>query len=102
MIGMCPMKIPPELVIRSAVCTGIMQIEGKLGAYAVSILFDGTPEVFHIELDGPETSFKAMERVYGEYRTRCYPLKGLIPLMRQWHRGERRELPVDLAEVHWT
>ncbi len=96
------MKIPPELEIHKAICTEIAQAECDCRTYTVSILFDGIPEVFHIEMDGPETSFRVMEKVYGTYRMRCYPLKGLIPLMRQWHRGERRGLPVDLAEVRWT
>ena len=96
------MKIPPELEIHDAICTEITQVAGERGAYIVNILFDGIPEVFHIELDRPDTSFKVTEKIYGTYKMRCYPLKGLIPLMRQWHRGERRELPVDPGEVRWT
>jgi hypothetical protein len=96
------MKFPPELEIREAICTGITQVEGEPGVYVVNVLFDGVPETFHIELEGKETSFKARESAYYGYTMRCYNLKGLGPLMRQWHRGERRELPVDLAEVHWT
>jgi hypothetical protein len=97
-----PMKIPPELVVHEAICTGITQVEGEPGVYIVNILFDGTPEVFHIELEGLRTSFNVREGIFYKYTMRCYPMKGLIPLMRQWHRGERRELPVDLAEVRWT
>jgi hypothetical protein len=96
------MIIPPELEIHDAICTGIEQVEGEPGVYVVNILFDGVSEVFHIELEGLDTSFKVREGVYYKYTMRCYSLKGLTPLMRQWHRGERRELPVDLAEVRWV
>ena len=96
------MKIPRELLVRDAIVTGIEEAAGEHGVYVVSILFDGAPEVFHIELEGARTSFKVREGVFYKYNIRCRNLKGLIPLMRQWHRGERRALPVDLAEVRWT
>jgi hypothetical protein len=96
------MKIPPELRVRHAIVTGIDEVEGEPGVYVVNILFDGVAEVFHIELEGLETSFKVREKIYSRYSWRCLALKGFVPLMRQWHRGERRELPVDLAEVRWV
>ncbi len=96
------MIIPPELVVREAICTGISQLEGEPGVYVVNILFDGAPAIFHIELDGERTSYNVREKIYYKYTMYCRNLKGLIPLLRQWHRGERRELPVDLAEVRWT
>ena len=96
------MKIPPELQVRKAIATEITQLEGEPGVYVVNILFDGTPEVFHVELEGLKSSFNVRERTYFGYRMRTLSLKGLIPLMREWHRGERRELPVDLAHVRWV
>ncbi len=95
------MIIPPELIVREAICTGITRVEGEHGLYVVNILFDGFPETFHIELDSERSSYNVREKVYYKYTMYCRSLKGLIPLMRQWHRGERRELPVDLAEVGW-
>jgi hypothetical protein len=47
-------------------------------------------------------SFKVRERVFYAYRQRCPTLKGIAPLMREWHRGERRALPVDLADVDFV
>jgi hypothetical protein len=96
------MIIPPELRIRSAIVTGIAQIDGEPGVYAVNILLDGVAELFHIELEGLKSSFNVRENIYYKYSMRCFNLKGLVPLMREWHSGERRELPVDLADVHWT
>jgi hypothetical protein len=96
------MIIPPELVVREAICTGITQVDGEPGVYVVNIVFSGVPEVFHIKLNDARISFKVRERVFSRYYVRCHALKGIVPLMRQWHRGERRELPVDLAEVRWA
>jgi hypothetical protein len=94
------MKIPPDLVIRSAIATGITLVEGERGVYVVNVLLDGAPEVFHIELEGPtKSSFHVREHSFGKYIMYCFPLKGIIALMRKWHRGERPELPVDLATV---
>jgi hypothetical protein len=42
------MRIPPELVIHSAIATGITSVEGEPGVYVVNVLFDGVPEVFHV------------------------------------------------------
>ncbi len=33
---------------------------------------------------------------------RCGALKGIVALMRRWHRGERFELPIDLAKVDFV
>jgi hypothetical protein len=94
------MKIPRHLWIHSAIATEITLIEGVSGAYAVHVLLDGTPEVFHIELEGPSrSSFHVREKSFSRYTTRCGALKGIIALMRKWHRGERFELPIDLAKV---
>lgn len=93
------MDIPPELVINKAICTGIEQPEGEPGVYVVSILFDGSPEIFHIELEGQRSSYNVREKIYYKYVMRSVSLKGLVALMREWHRGKRRALPVDLADV---
>lgn len=61
------MKIPPELQVRDAIATDITQIVGEPGVYAVRILFDGEPAVFHVELEGKRTSFKVREHIYHEY-----------------------------------
>jgi hypothetical protein len=96
------MKIPAEQFVRSAIVSGIQAADGEPGVYVVHALFDGTPEVFHIELEGPtKSSFHVREHSYHVYRRRCPTMKGIVPLMRKWHRGERLELPVDLANVHF-
>jgi hypothetical protein len=96
------MKIPPELRVRHAIVTGIDEVEGEPGVYVVNILFDGVAEVFHIELEGLKSTFNVREDIYYKYKMRCFNMRGLVPLMREWHSGERRELPVDLAEVRWA
>jgi hypothetical protein len=95
------MEIPPEQLIREAIVTRITPVEGERGLYRVDIEFDGKPEVFHIELEGAKSSFIVRERVYYKYCMRSMTLKGIVPLMRQWHRGEYRSLPVELGDVGW-
>jgi hypothetical protein len=95
------MKFPPELEIREAICTGITQIGGEPGVYAVDIVLDGVHELFHVELEGLTSTFNVREDIYYKYKIRCFNLKGFVPLMREWHSGQRRDLPVNLAEVDW-
>jgi hypothetical protein len=93
------MTLPEDYVVKVAIVTEIVTVKGEPGVYAVRMLFDGVPEVFHIELEGKKTSFKVREHSFYVYQKQCPTLKGLYALMRKWHRGERRELPVDLAGV---
>lgn len=95
------MIIPPELRIHDAIVTGITEVVGERGVYAVDIRLDGVDERFHIELEGRKSTFNVREDIYYKYSIRCFNLKGLVPLMREWHSGERRDLPVNLAEVEW-
>jgi hypothetical protein len=85
--------------ISNATIVGITQIDGEHGVYVVDIIFDGVPQVIHVELEGSKTSFKVRERIFAEYRVRCPDLRWFPRLMRAWHRGERCELPVNLATV---
>jgi hypothetical protein len=97
------MKIPPELLVHSVIAIGITPVEGEPGTYVVNILFDGSPEVFHIELEGPtRSSFNVREKIFDDCCMRSPTLKGIFALMRKWHRGERFELPVDLANVDFV
>lgn len=97
------MRIPRHLLVHSAIATEVTPEQGLPGAYVVRVLFDGTPEVFHIELDGPSKSdFHVRERSFSSYSMRCGALKGIVALMRRWHRGERFELPIDLAKVDFV
>jgi len=96
------MKIPPELLVHEAIVTGIAPVEGEPGVYVVDVLFDGIHEVFHIELDGLKSSFNVQEDIYYRYCLRSPTLKGIVALMRQWHRGEYRDLPVNLVDVDFV
>jgi len=96
------LKIPPELLVHSAIVTEVTPVEGEPGVYVVNILFDGAREVFHIELEGSKSSFKVREHSYYQYCLRSPTLKGIVALMREWHRGEQRALPVDLAGVDFV
>jgi hypothetical protein len=96
------MFVPADQLVKVAIVSGIAPVAGQRGEYVVNVIFDGAPEVFHVELEGPKTSFKVQEHKYYEYCMRCRSLKGLVALMRKWHRGERPELPVDLATVDFV
>jgi hypothetical protein len=96
------MQIPPDLLVHSAIATSVTPVDGEPGVYVVEVLFDGTPEVFHIELEGLKSSFIVRERSYYQYCLRSPTLKGIVALMRKWHRGEHRALPVDLADVDFV
>ena len=95
------MIIRPELKIHDAIVTEIAEVDGERGVYAVDVLLDGVYQRFHVELEGLKSTFNVREDIYYKYTIRCFNLKGLVPLMREWHSGERRDLPVDLAEVDW-
>src|SRR5689334_5913898 len=96
------MKIPTHLLVRSAIATAVTSVEHEAGVYVVEILFDGVREVFHIELEGKASSFNVREGSYYKYCQRCPDLKGIVALMRQIHRGERFDFPVDLAHVDFV
>jgi len=96
------MFVPENQLVKIAIVAAISPIEGEPGAYVVDMFFDGVPEVFHIDLEGQKTSFKVRERSFYAYQQRCPTLKGLYALMREWHRGEQRALPVDLAGVDFV
>ena len=95
------MYIPASEIVREAVVVAITPEE--YGHYVVRIRFDGSEELFHIELDGLKASFSAQERrLFSDYFRRCPTLKGLVPLMRRWHRGVHERLPIDLARVDFV
>jgi hypothetical protein len=54
------------------------------------------------EMAPTKASFRVRERIFDKYIMRIHPLQAIIPLMRKWHRGERPELPVDLATVDFV
>lgn len=96
------MKIPPQLVVRSAIATSVAPVDCEPGVYRVEVMLDGVREVFHIELEGEKSSFTVRERSFGQYCLRSPTLKGIIALMREWHSGHHRDLPADLADVDFV
>ena len=97
------MEIPSHMVVREAIVSAIEQENGEPGVYRVEMVFDGAREVFIIEIDRPDRFFAVRGvdrwRIFEDYASRCYAMKAISVLMGQWHRGQRRELPVNLASV---
>lgn len=97
------MKIPPDEVVRKVIVTAIEQLEGEPGVYRVEMEFDGVHESFVIEIDRPRQFFAVRGRdrwwLFEDYASRSLSMKAISVLMGTWHRGQRRTLPVDLADV---